>query len=90
MSSKILFSLTFAVKYFNQKTPNDTLMKHFLSENMMKYNENKMNVFDGSKIDFFAKIYTHLKLGNVQPTQSSSPEGETLGGKICEKTSQTE
>ena len=65
-------------------------MKHFLSENMMKYNENKMNVFDGSKIDFFVKIYTHLKLGNVQPTQSSSPEGETLGGKIREKTSQTE
>ena len=30
-------------------------MKHFLSGNT----QDKMNVFDGSKIDFFVKIYTH-------------------------------
>ena len=61
-------------------------MKHFLSENT----QDKMNVFDGNKIDFCVKIYTYEKLGNVQPTQSPNPEeGATLGRKICEKTSQT-
>ena len=50
-------------------------MKHFLSENT----QDKMNVFDGNKIDFCVKIYTYEKLGNVQPTQFPNPEeGATL------------
>ena len=61
-------------------------MKHFLPGN----NQDKMNAFDINKIDFFAKFYTHQKLGGVQPTQSPIPEeGATIGRKICEKTSQT-
>ena len=55
VNSKSLLSLKFAVKYLNHKTPNDIRMKHFLSGNT----QDKMNVFDGSKIDFFVKIYTH-------------------------------
>ena len=55
MSSKSLLSLTLAVKCFNQKTANDTLIKHFHSENT----QDKMNVFDGSEIDFFVKTYTY-------------------------------
>ena len=86
VSSKSIASLTFAVKYLNQKTPNDTLIKHFIPGNT----QGKMNAFDGNKIDFFVKIYTHLKVGDVQPTQSPIPEERTtLGRKICEKTSQT-
>ena len=36
-------------------------MKHFLTGN----NQDKMNAFDTNKIDFFVKIYTHQKLGDV-------------------------
>ena len=62
-------------------------MKHFLPGNT----QDKMNAFDGNKIDFFVKIYTHYKLVDVQPTQFSIPEeGATLGRKICEKTPETE
>ena len=62
-------------------------MKHFLPGKT----QDKMNAFDGNKIDSFVKIYTHKKLKDVQPTQSSIPEeGATLGRKICEKTFQTE
>ena len=62
-------------------------MKPSLSGNT----QDKMDVFDGNKIDFFVKINTHWKLGNFQPTQSSNPdERATLRRKICEKTSQTE
>ena len=49
-------------------------MKHFLPGN----NQDKMNAFDINKIDFFAKFYTHQKLGGVQPTQSPIPEKEQL------------
>ena len=55
MSSKIILSPTFPVKYFNQKTPNDTLMKYFLPGNT----QDKINAFDGNKIDFFVKLCTH-------------------------------
>ena len=55
MSSKSPLSLIFAVKYFSQKTKNDTLIKHFLSGNT----QDQINAFDGKKIDFFVKIYTH-------------------------------
>ena len=62
-------------------------MKPSLSGNT----QDKMDVFDGNKIDFFVKINTHWKLGSFQPTQSPNPdERATLGRKICEKTSQTE
>ena len=37
-------SLTFAVTHFNQKTPNNTLMKHFLPGNT----QDKINAFDGN------------------------------------------
>ena len=41
--------------------------------------------------DFFVKIYTHEKLGDVQTTLLPNPEeGEALGRKVCERTSQTE
>ena len=61
-------------------------MKHFLPGKT----QDKMNAFEGNKIDFFIKIYTHQRLGDVQPTQSPiAEEGVTLGRKICEKTSQT-
>ena len=87
MNSKSIISLTFAVKYFNQKTPNDTLIKHFIPGNT----QDKMNAFDGNKIDFFVKIYTHEKLGHVQATQTPIPEeGATLGRKLCEFTLQSE
>ena len=50
-----------------------------------------MTAFDGNKIDFYVKIYTHEKLGNVQATQFPISEGGvTLGRKLYEKTSQTE
>ena len=49
---KSILSLTFEVTYFNQKTPNDTLVKYFLPENT----QDKMNAFDGNKFDFFVKI----------------------------------
>ena len=55
VSSKSFLNLTFAVKYFKKKTPNDILMKHFFLGNT----QDKMNAFDGNKTDFFVKIYTH-------------------------------
>ena len=62
-------------------------MKHFLPGNT----QDETNAFDENKIDFFVKIYTHWKLGDVQSTQSPIPEeGWCFVRKICEKTSQTE
>ena len=48
-------NLTFAVEYFNQKTPNSTLVKHFLPRNT----QDKMNAFGRNLIYFSVKIYTH-------------------------------
>ena len=58
----IFLRITFAVQYFNQKTSNDTSISHFLSENI----QDNINTFDGNSIDFFVKLYTHERPGNVQ------------------------
>ena len=42
VSGKSILSLTFAVKYFNQKTSDDALMKHFNPGNT----GDQMNAFD--------------------------------------------
>ena len=42
VNSKSILSLTFTAEFFNQKTPNDTLMKHFLPGNT----QDKMNAID--------------------------------------------
>ena len=42
VNRKHFLSLTFADKYFNQKNPNDSPIKHFLHGNT----EDKMNTFD--------------------------------------------
>ena len=59
-------------------------MKHFLSRNI----EDQMNAFDGKKKSFLCKNLHPLKSKECSVNQFSSlEEGESLGKKICEKTS---
>ena len=51
MTRKHFLSITFAVQYLNQKTPNDTPVSHFLPGNI----QDNINTFDESKISFFVK-----------------------------------
>ena len=62
MTRKHFLSITFAVQYFNQETPNDTAINHFLRGNI----QGNINNFNGNKIYFFVKLYTHERPGDVQ------------------------
>ena len=58
----IFISITFAIQYFNQKTPNDTPINYFLPGNI----QDNINTFHRNEIDFFVKIYTRERLGDAQ------------------------
>ena len=57
VSSKSSLNLTFLVKYFNQKTPNDSLMKRFLPGKT----QDKMNAFGRNQNWFLCKNLHPLK-----------------------------
>ena len=62
MTRKHFSSSTFAVQCFNQKTPNDTPISHFLPRNI----QHNINTFDGKKNYFFVKLHNHERPGDLQ------------------------
>ena len=62
MTRKRFLSPTFDVQYFNQKTPSDPPISHFLHGNI----QDNINTFDGNKIYFFVKLCTNERRGDFQ------------------------
>ena len=61
-SKKKILSIAFAVKYFDQETPNDTARNHFLPGN----NQDSINTFWWKLNWFLCEILHHEKPGDIQ------------------------